>query len=175
MDLPQIISLHSIDAPQKERVEKSVERLLHGIPKQYTIGLSRVILRDSANLTRHEKMKRKLAGPEKVLLGCYHKQWRGEGAFIELFVDKIMDQSTSPLLRFSFWLDLLISDVLYHELGHHIHRTLRPERKNPESTANHWRRTLRHLYFRRRYRLIIPVIRVAAYAGKVIRKRRDLL
>jgi hypothetical protein len=54
-------------------------------------------------------------------------------------------------LRRSIVQDLLIGRTLYHEVGHHIHRTRHPEYKDREAVANEWRDRLMGCHMRRRY------------------------
>src|SRR5206468_1742291 len=45
-----------------------------------------------------------------------------------------------------------MADVLFHEIGHHIHHTARPEYREPEDVADAWMVRLRQNYYDGRHR-----------------------
>lgn len=90
--------------------------------------------------------------------GLYHPAWRGEPAWIELFVDTVVESTPRPLLRLPPWRDLEVASVLFHELGHHIHDTHDPEHREPEVVAEAWCVRLSRAYFRRRYWYLVPLV-----------------
>jgi hypothetical protein len=45
----------------------------------------------------------------------------------------------------------LIGEVLYHEIGHHIHRTKRHDRRDKEFVADEWGEKLLRSFMTRRY------------------------
>ena len=106
-------------------------------------------------------------------LGMYHQQWSGKPAWIEIFVDRIVKSDDSawtwriPLLR-----TVLVAEVVYHELGHHVHKTRRPEFREREDVADDWSERFTSAYFRREYRYLLPllpvvrlVVRLGQFAG----------
>ena len=50
------------------------------------------------------------------------------------------------------------SEVLFHELGHHIHRLHRPEYEGRENVADKWSKKLSTRHLRSRYWYLIPLI-----------------
>lgn len=60
-----------------------------------------------------------------------------------------------PMARF-----ILIASVLYHELGHHLHKTQYPEFKEKEDVAEEWRRKLTKAAIRKRYRYVMPLMKI---------------
>ena len=50
-----------------------------------------------------------------------------------------------------------MAEVLYHEIGHHLHRTVAREHEETENVAEKWRRRLSRYYLRRKYWYFIPV------------------
>jgi len=93
----------------------------------------------------------------------YHAYERNEQAWIELFVDEILRVWQKGLwLKVPPWRDILVSDALYHEIGHPIHSTRRPEFREHETVADEWRDRLpgRHIKGRYPWLLLIayPVI-----------------
>ena len=63
-------------------------------------------------------------------------------------------------------------EVLYHEIGHHIHAEHRPVYKGKEDVANYWRRKLWSKFARRRYPYLVPVFFVT---GKIMWLSKKLL
>ena len=49
------------------------------------------------------------------------------------------------------------SEVLFHEIGHHIHKTQAPEFKEREDVAESWEKRLCKIYFRKRYWYLTPI------------------
>ncbi len=74
-----------------------------------------------------------------------------------------MDQIVRPLPRWALWFPILkrfaLAQTLYHELGHHIHYTIRPEYKEKEDVADEWGKKLGGVFFRRKYWYLIPIAR----------------
>jgi len=58
--------------------------------------------------------------------------------------------------------------VLFHEIGHHIDATMRPEFREKEDVADGWGRKLLRVYFRERYRFPRPVAKVITWMFKVL-------
>ena len=55
-----------------------------------------------------------------------------------------------PIVR-----EFVVRDVLFHEIGHHIHATIRPEFREREDVADIWKVRLDQHYLRSRH----PVLR----------------
>ena len=64
------------------------------------------------------------------------------------------------------------SDVLYHEIGHHIHKVDRPEHEEREDVAEKWKRKLRVQFFRKHFWYVFPLIYVLAMLFSPFVKRR---
>src|ERR1700730_5747013 len=62
-----------------------------------------------------------------------------------------------PFLR-----ELVFGHVLFHELGPHVHYTIRPEHKEREDVADKWARKLHVNFIRKKYWYALPVIIPAA-------------
>ncbi len=71
-----------------------------------------------------------------------------------------------PLIR-----DLMIGDVLYHELGHHIHYWMRPEYKEKEDVADNWSKKLFVNHIRHTYWYLMPFLVPAAKLYRVFRRK----
>jgi hypothetical protein len=117
-----------------------VERLLATVPEKYLIGLDSVVLCNFSGLPQREKVgkirRKKNRFRRDNVAGLYKQAWRGQPAWIQLFVDKI-DMPPRPLRWIRPLSDLAFGSVLYHELGHHAHR-LRPEFHDKEDVAESW-------------------------------------
>ena len=50
-----------------------------------------------------------------------------------------------------------MSETLFHELGHHIHRTQRPEYEGRENIAEKWSKKLSGKFIRERYWYLLPL------------------
>jgi len=83
--------------------------------------------------------------------GLYHPEWHNNQAWIEIFVDNtLIGWETGWSLKFSFLREGKIADVFFHEIGHHIHFTTRPEYREKEDVADIWKVRLEKSYLRRR-------------------------
>ena len=108
-----------------------VDRLLRTVPDKYLVGLDCVVLTNEAALPRRNRRGRAWSRKRKVdrthIAGRYH----GGAAhpYIELRVDKIFGGLGHVAIRVPFLRNVVFGHVLFHEVGHHIHRTIRPEFK----------------------------------------------
>jgi hypothetical protein len=71
-----------------------------------------------------------------------------------------------PLFR---WFS--IGEVLYHEIGHHIHAEHRPVHDGKENVAEDWSRKLWRQFVRSHYWYLTPVLYVLALSLKPIARR----
>jgi hypothetical protein len=60
--------------------------------------------------------------------------------------------------------------VLFHEIGHHIDETMKPEFREKEDVADDWGRKLMRNYFRERYRFPKPLWKIIGWMLKGISK-----
>ena len=123
--------------PPKTRA--AVEALIASVPDRYAIGLGCIVLSNSSALTGHRKRrKHKSSGgkyPSSDVEGLYHHAWRGEAAWIELFVDKIFAGSPRWAFKLRVVREGFLALTLFHELGHHLHSTQSPEHRDKEQFA----------------------------------------
>ncbi len=145
-------------------VPKAVSRLLDGIPAQYLNGLRIISLSNTGGLNhrlkRQQTLSRKRKVPIRECRGFYCRKWKNQPASIKLFVDKIVDGWPVLILKIPLCQDVALAEVLYHELGHHIHKTIAPEYKEREDVAEDWRKRLGKLYFPRRYWYFKPIVKL---------------
>jgi hypothetical protein len=127
---------------------KPVRRLLEHLPGKYLKGLYGVTLTNSQS-TRHLRKGYTRSRKKKVrfadCLGLYG------GGRITLIVDKIFRDYPDYFLRLPFVRTMLLGEVLYHEIGHHIHRTQKPDRRDLEFVADEWRDKLMRSFMWERY------------------------
>lgn len=155
----------------------SVTRLIDGVPEKYLSGLHSVILTDADGLNHGRRRQKTLSRKRKVSIiecrGLYHQKWQGNPATIELFIDKIIYRFPVPVLKVPLFQDMLLAEVLYHELGHHIHKTQKPEHREREAVAEEWQKKLGRLYFRQKYKWIKPfriILKpIVAFLLKIVR------
>jgi hypothetical protein len=135
MDLPEtnrirINELYRDYAPPFD-VSAIVHQLLLTVPDKYLTGLDCIVLTYDAGLSRRDRVGKVWSRGRKYnksgVLGRYHGSRRGHLSYIELRVDKIVSGFNRTVLRIPLLRDVAFGKVLFHELGHHIHRTIRPE------------------------------------------------
>lgn len=137
-------------------VEPIIRRMLDSIPEKYLNGLSKVVLTNSSGLSRARRRgvtkSRKRKVRQASAAGLYHRAWNGRQAWIEIFVDNTLAGWEKGLwLSLPFMREGRLGDVLFHEIGHHIHFTFRPEYKEQEDVAETWKAILNRNYSRHRH------------------------
>jgi hypothetical protein len=155
-------------APSGTRTTLQV--LLETVRPELAAGLGHVVLTNAAALTGARKHERGFWRGKKIrhatqARGLYHQFWHGQPAWVELFVDQTFQGAPAWLLRLHLVRLALLGPVLYHELGHHIHKTSHPEYAERETVADDWSRRLFQEHVRARHpiarRLIALVWRLA--------------
>ena len=160
--LPEIEERYAEYRPPFD-VTKVVQELLAPVPEKYTRGLKKVLLVDSGSLGRRDRVgkvwsrKRKFA--KQAVRGMYHPD--RNAPWIEIRVDRTTE-AWKGMPRWLFWLPLIryivIAEIFYHELGHHIHYTVRPEFREREDVAEVWRRKLSSNFIRAKYPHLFSVV-----------------
>lgn len=158
------------------RVRAAVERLVGCIPDKYKWGLKTIVLTDTASLSRggpHGKLKsRNKRVQQRDCRGMYMQKWKGEPAWIRLIVDNTLSGWNRFALRIPLLQDIAIGEVLYHEFGHHIHETKKPEFKEKEDVADRWSARLMVMYLRKQYWYLTPIFVTVAHTLKFHRRIR---
>ncbi|MDD2903842.1 MAG: hypothetical protein PHU44_15555 [Syntrophales bacterium] len=155
----------------------TVSRLVGGVPEKYFNGLKIILLSNAGGLNHSRKRQKTYTRKRKVAIqecrGLYFQKRHGQSAYIELFIDKIIQSCPKILFNLNFFKDLVFSEALYHELGHHIHKTNAPEHKEREDVAEKWKKRLTRLYFRDRYfyskMFLTPLIVLLRLLAKLFR------
>jgi hypothetical protein len=141
--------------------EKVICNMLSVVPANYLRGLHSVVLTNVQALP-HKSRVRKGSGRRRVplseALGYYTQAWKGEPTRVTLLIDNLEKRWGRAWLRFGIIRDIIVAEVLYHELGHHIHRLHIPEFEGSENVAEKWSKKLRVKFLRVHYWYLIPVI-----------------
>jgi hypothetical protein len=171
---PRVVVSYSDYSPPFD-VSSLVERMIESVPQKYLVGLREVVLTNKIGLSRSRRRSVTKSRGRKVKMmqtcGLYHPAWKGKQAWIEILVDSTLSGYEKGWLR---WLRLFgafreheIGSVLFHEIGHHIDATHRPEFREKEDIADDWSVQLRPAWFRserpllrRVLRLFSPILRV---------------
>jgi hypothetical protein len=134
-------------------VKATVERMVASVPPKLLVGLEEIVLTDTTGLPRQirrgvtKSRKKKLRMIQAA--GLYHPAWKNSPAWIEIFVDNTLSTwERGWWLKFQMYRELLIGDVLFHEIGHHIHFAVRPEHREREDVADVWKVRLSRHYSR---------------------------
>jgi hypothetical protein len=175
---PEIVQSFSNYEPPFD-VATVVGRMIDSVPPAYLNGLKRIVLTNSAGLARKRRRAVTKSRKRKVRIiearGLYHPEWCGTAAWIEIFVDKTLSRwNTSfwwklPLLR-----ETEIGDVLFHEIGHHIHYACRPEFREREDVADVWKVRLEGIYLLRRYARLRIFVRPLYRLFRPFFKRKEM-
>jgi hypothetical protein len=171
---PTIVESYRDFEPPSE-FRRVVETLLSYVPPKYLIGLKSIVLTNRAGLTRNKRKQKVWSRNRKVrlagALGSYSGRSRSSPATIWLYVDNIVESGFAwwyriPVLRY-----FVAGQVLYHEIGHHIHVTHRPAHEEREDVADDWSLKLGRDFYRRHYRRTFPILFVLARLLSPITKR----
>ena len=152
-----------------------VERMIESVPPRYLLGLREVVLTNKIGLARSRRRSVTKSRGRKVKIlqaaGLYHPTWKGKQAWIEVFVDSTLSSYEKGLwqwlLLFGYFRENAIGRVIFHEIGHHIDATHRPEYREKEDIADDWSDRLMRAWLQREHplqrrilRLFIPILRV---------------
>lgn len=166
---PTIITAFSEYDPPFDVVATS-RRTIESVPDKYLQGLTQVVLTNTGSLPRDRRRSVTKSRGRKARIkearGLYHPGSPQHGAWIEIFVDNVLDRTgkgwngwIGRLLQRSNWFrETELSEVLFHEIGHHVHFTVRPEYREKEDVADVWRVRLQKNYIRQRYRIVRSLV-----------------
>jgi hypothetical protein len=153
-----------------------VEDLLSSVPPEHMVGLAQIVLTNSGALTGQRKRSwtRRLGRKVRHVdaAGLYHQAWKGQPAWIELFVDQVAIGMPALLLRVRLLRSMVFGTVLFHEIGHHIHRVMRPEHREREHVADDWAMRLGRIHIRRRHPVARVILRPIVWTLRQMRRSR---
>ncbi len=161
--------------------EKAIRRMLRDVPAKFLHGLHAIVLTNVSALSRKER-DRKTWGRRRVVLGetlgYYSQEWRGNPAHITILVDNLERRWRGGWLRVGFIRDMVLSELLFHELGHHIHRVHRPEYEGKENVADKWSKRLTRKFMSGRYWYLLPIVApialIAGLTGDITKLYRNI-
>ncbi|HYX70234.1 MAG TPA: hypothetical protein VE825_13940 [Terriglobales bacterium] len=152
-------------------VQELVQGMIDVLPAKYLRGLQSIVLTNHSALSYDRRRKSTKSRNRKVKMdrvaGMYHAAWKGQPAWIEIFVDRILPQSR--WMRIRTFPEFMIGRVFYHELGHHVHATIRPEFNEKEDVADDWRDRFLRGYLHKKHWFLSPILRAV---GSVVRLAR---
>jgi len=158
--------------------ERVIRHLIQLTSPEYLAGLRSVIIRNSGSLNHQRRRSKTRSRRRKVAVrkcgGLYHERWKGEPAWIEIFADNILNDWPKVLLWLPLIRDMVIAYVLFHEIGHHVHRTRAPEHREKEDVADKWRNRLMGAYLKKKYWYLFPFLVVASRLVGLVVPRRIL-
>jgi hypothetical protein len=127
--LSTIVEVYRNFAPPSD-LKSDVEMLLSYVPQKYFVGLKTIILTNKAGMTRDKRRQKVWSRNRKIILadalGSYSAATRSSPASVSLHVDNIVDSDPDWFRRLPVFGHGTLAHVLYHEIGHYIHRTTRP-------------------------------------------------
>ena len=155
-----------------------VHQLLSSVPAKYLRGLDCIVLTNETALPRSGRIGKMWSRGRKFkksdVLGLYHGRSRsggGSSPYIELRVDKIIASLRGASLWVPILREIAFGHVLFHEVGHHIHRTTRPEHSEKEDVADRWAGKLNVNFIRKKYWYAMWFIVPAMKVYKFMRRR----
>jgi hypothetical protein len=127
----------------------SLELLLRYVPEEHLRGLRQIILTNSEQL--QGQMKGKITSEKQRIRPSDCRGLYGVG-HIRLIMDRIFDPYPEIFLLVPVIKTYAIGEILYHEIGHHIHQMEEPGfRDRKEEVADEWGDKLMRIFLRRRY------------------------
>ena len=145
---------HNYSPPQW--VRPTIERLLSSVSKSCG-ELSAVVLTNGESAATLGRRKRRHG--KRQIIGRYHARFRGEAPWIELVVDRIVEDAPRAVRWSQFARDLHTGRVLFHELGDHLDATVGATARAGEAAAEAWRKRLSKAHFRKHYWYVRPFLR----------------
>jgi hypothetical protein len=154
---------------------KIVGQLLRAVPEKYLKGLDCIVLTNEASLSRRDRVGRVWSSKRKfdksMILGRYHPATRSSPPYIELRIDKILQGLPALPRRIPLMRDAMFGHVLFHEIGHHIHSTIRPEHREKEDVADDWAGRINAKFVRTKYWHLVPLLVPASRIYRLIKRR----
>ena len=151
-----------------------VEDLLAAVPPKYLIGLRMILLTNESSLTRNQRRQKTRGRKHKVrvadTLGTYHQATNSSGAAVWLNVDNIVESWGRRMFKMPGLRYFPVADVLYHEIGHHIHKVHKPVHDGRENIAEDWSSRLSARFYWRRYWYARPLMYCASLIIKALKR-----
>lgn len=179
---PEIIENYR-DFEPPQQVKEIISILLDCVSANYLRGLKAIILANQAALTRNQRRRKVWSRKRKIRLaearGAYYRATRSSPPIVSLCVDNILKGTPAWTLKVPIARYAEFGEVLYHEIGHHIHATHEPVHEGKENVAEDWSKRLGRQFFRRHYWYLVPfrypmsfLVKAALRIMKVLRRQR---
>jgi hypothetical protein len=166
---PDIVENYK-DFDPPANVRQIVEELVDAVPQKYLNGLKTILLTNLSALSRNQRRQKMWSRNRKIGVeqarGSYARATKSSSAMVRIYVDNALESWPPWTLRMPLMRYQVLADVLYHEIGHHIHAVHKPEYEGPENVAEAWERRLTADFVKARYWYLVPALRIA---GKLIR------
>lgn len=192
---PRMNSCEDVRAPRPEIIEnyrdfeppppvkEIISILLDCVSPNYLRGLKAIILANQTALTRNKRRQKIWSRNRKIRLaearGAYYRATRSSPAVVWLYVDNILKGTPAWTLKVPIARYAEFGEVLYHEIGHHIHAAHEPVHEGKENVAEDWSKRLSHQFFRKHYWYMVPfrypmlfLVNAALRIMEVLRRRR---
>ena len=145
------------------------------MPEKYLRGLDCVVLTNEDALSRKQRLgtlkSRKRRVRKTRVRGLYHGAWQGRPPWIEIRVDKTVSLLPKILTWIPLFRELCLGEVVYHELGHHIHACVRPEHIEKEDVADSWSHKLMGSFMRQHYWWLFRPVSLLFRVRRVLGRR----
>jgi hypothetical protein len=154
-------------------VAVTIRRLLDSLPDGYVAGLSAVVLTEATKVGKGKS--RRVAGRKhsrRECLGLYRRWPRGDQPAIFIIVDNVLREERLQWLQFAR--DAMLGEVLFHEIGHHLHFKVGSAGAGDEASAENWERRLWGMHLRKRYWYLRPVVMMVSEVASLHSKWRRL-
>lgn len=144
--------------------------LLRYVPQEYQRELESIVLTNTDALSRQRRRRRVKTGSRVTQArGLYYEPWNGRRARIEIFVDKTLQGYPALLLKVPFINHFALSDVLYHEIGHHMQFLEgKSSGRQQETLAERYERKLYDRFVEQRYWYVWPFVTAIRWVRKEI-------
>src|SRR5882762_160352 len=176
--LPELVESYRDFEPPAD-FKQVVETLLAYVPPKYLVGLKKIILTNSSALSRDQRKQKTWSRNHKVRLsecrGSYFRATKSSSATVWLYVDNIVRHEPAWIARVPLLRYMEPSNVLYHEIGHHIHATSKPAYKECEDVAEEWRRKLLGNFARKRFWYLRPLFLCFGLASRAVKSIKQVL
>ncbi len=153
-----------------------VRKLLDPIPDEYVRGLDCIVLTNAAALSRRDRVGKVTTRGRRVsasrVCGRYHPQWNGRPAWIELYLDRILESWKSAPLWIPLVRELCLAETFYHELGHHVHLSVKPEFREKEDVADDYSKRFGAAYVKKRYWYLVPLFVLSGKTYHLFKRAR---
>ncbi|MGB7022770.1 MAG: hypothetical protein WBD73_03150 [Candidatus Acidiferrales bacterium] len=170
---PQIVETYRDFAPPPW-LKTIIEKALDSVPANYLAGLKTVVLTNKSALSRDQRRQKIWQRSKTHRLaearGAYYRATRSRPASVWLYVDNIMRPFGPWYFRVPIAGVTEFAEVLFHEIGHHIHTVHKPVYDGKENVAEDWSKKLLRRFCRRRYWYAVPVLYPLATTINIARR-----